>query len=392
MITPFDLLLRPQREAPPKGMSYDHAEATKKGLIMNEMTRTSDSMSRALRIVFLFLLVVGFAACSGDAIVDVDLDPEDKGHTIEVSEDLPFLKLGEPDSTQGSSCSGRLYYAENEVIEVNGLIFASGGGGSGPLCLRFFFGYANRFIYSGGEGDSVNVGLFVYSDEPFEGAEEAGTFEGQELRFSIDGYEVLVASRDTTGIPLLGDGSQTPAYVLHVEDFPGWTTSSGYVIHTARGSAQDPKFILNHDSLEWEFDIDRGEFYINDELVGTVLGLKIQPFGWFFLYGGPSRGGLFVVSDDPYGGAVESGAFEGQELRFEINGYTVRVTTKAPALLGEGRRTPAWVLHLPDFIAADSGLLVGVSSSLESILSGGLSGRVANANDNLHMMVRKMVP
>lgn len=91
---------------------------------------------------------------------------------------------------------------------------------------------------------------------------------------------------------------------------------------------------------------------------------------------------------------MESGAFEGQELRFEINGYTVRVTTKAPALLGEGRRTPAWVLHLPDFIAADnpSGPIFGVSSSLESILSGGLSGRVANANDNLHMMVRKMVP
>ncbi len=144
------------------------------------------------------------------------------------------------------------------------------------------------------------------------------------------------------------------------------------------GFTPDLKFILNYESLEWEFEIDRGEYYVNDDLIGTTGGLGIQPFGWFYIYADSLHGGLFVVSDDPFGGAVEAGAFEGQELRFEIDGYAVRVTTESPALLGEGARTPAWVLHKPDFIMEDPPPGFGVSSSLEAILSQEQSGGIAS--------------
>ncbi|HYE59409.1 MAG TPA: M56 family metallopeptidase, partial [Rhodothermales bacterium] len=60
------------------------------------------------------------------------------------------------------------------------------------------------------------VGLFVVSDRPFEGAVQAGTFENDRLRFSAGRHEVEVRSRGTRPIV---EGGSAPAYVLHDPDY-----------------------------------------------------------------------------------------------------------------------------------------------------------------------------
>lgn len=335
------------------------------------------------------VLALGLAACTGDAVVDVDPEPDPPIEVVETTDPtadstangtgqgVPFLRLGE-DAGGSAGQGGSHYHVENGLITVNGLIFSSGHGADGNMALNFFFGYANRRVYSGGQTDSVNVGLFVYSDQPFEGAVQAGAFEGQELRFSIDGFDVVVASRADDGTPLLGDGSRTPAWVLHIDNF-FWTTSSGRIIYNAIGAAPELRYIVDLDRMTWEFDIDQGVIYVNGEELGSVAGLKQDPFEWFFVYGGPDHGGLFVVTDHAFGELVEAGAFEGQELNFEINGFTVRLTSEAPTLLGAGARTPAWVLHKPDFVmrspaGVTTGPIFGVTSSLEQLLARDVSG------------------
>ena len=258
----------------------------------------------------------------------------------------PICALGQR-ASKGAG-SGRQWHIENGLIEVDGHIFSSGGGAEGNIRLEFFFGFVNR-----GRPDSMNVGLFVYSDEPFEGAIEAGAFEGQEARFSIAGHDVVVASRDPNGTPLLGDGSRTPLYALHRPDF-FWTTASGKILYNVIGSAHDIEFILSHDQLKWAFNMELGEIVLDgNTLMGGPRGgggVSQDPFDWYFVYAGLERGGLFVISDRAFGDASEAGAFEGQELRFEINGHEMIVKTLAPSLLRDGTRTPAWVLHRPDFV------------------------------------------
>ena len=354
-----------------------------------------------LFVVLAFLL----ASCSGDAIVDVEPGDEE-GERVEVIDEpgddqnpddpnanediqdpgIASLRLGTPQDPAGNT--GPTYTVTNGLIEVDGLVFSSGHGAKGNARFHFFFGFTNRAIYSGGTGDSVNVGLFVYSAEPFDGGVEAGAFEGAALRFSIDGHDVLIASRDGEGnlssTPILGDGSRTPAYVMHVDDF-SWTTPSGRTLYNVIGSTPDLNYLLNHDNLEWEFTVEQGEIYINGALLGTVGGLAQNPFAWFFIYAGPERGGLFVVADEPFDGAGDAGAFEGQQLAFSVNGYDVRLESIAPTLLGDGSRRPAWVLHRPDFIMSTpsgnpDGPTFGVTSSLEQLLSknGGSSASLAH--------------
>lgn len=334
--------------------------------IMKTSTRPRRHAQHLPHLLFVVLLAVALASCTGDALVDVDPNPPENPDA------LPFYKLGpQPDSPSSHLGSGSRFVVTNGLIQVNGMIFSEGFGIEGNMSLQFFFGFANHPPY----GDNpVHVGLFIYSDEPFDGAVEAGFFEGQTLQFSIDGYDVLVESHDDSE-PMLGDGSRTPAYALHVQGFSweGYENRLG-----AMGSAPELKFILDYDSLEWEFNLDRPSIWVNDELVKeSGSSVKQEPFEFFFLYFGTGSGNhrLLVISDEPFEGAENAGTFEGPELTFPADGNTFRVRSGADPLLGDGGSTPAWVLHLPDFVLLDPdgnpsyAIVMGVTSDLEDLLS-----------------------
>jgi hypothetical protein len=326
-------------------------------------------MTRAL---FVLLLALALAACTDDAIVDVGPDPTDEpGVTDPPPEDpnaVPYYDLGTEDDANGQQVgSGRPFVITDGLIQVNGKTFSRGFRIEGSMRLHFFFGYVDRKPY--GE-DSVDVGLFVYSDEEFEGAVEAGFFEDRTLQFSIEGYDVAIESADAER-PMLGDGTRTPAYVLHVADF-SW---QGY--QNVMGSAPELKYILERDALEWEFDLRNASIWVDDEQVKDAGGgVGQSPFEFFFMYFGDLKGGhgLLVISDSSFDGAESAGKFEGQELRFTANGSTFVVRTAADALLGDGGPVPAWVLHRPDFVFANpdgnpvSGIVMGATSDLESLL------------------------
>ena len=328
---------------------------------MNERTRTSRSMSLALRIVFLFLFVAGFAACSGDTIVNVpaEVDPRQENPTI------PFVRLG-ADDTAGE---GIQYILEDSRFIINDEVWLRSMRATGSVSQLLFF--ASEFQPRSSQ-NPVNT-LFIISGEPFEGAVQAGRFSERELRFATEDFDVLITTEASS---ILGDGSSRDAWV-RVEEYEG---------ESVVGSAHDLDLVLDPEAATaaWAFKLENGKIEINGEvIVDGGFSLQAQSLDFFYLF--TAETGIFIVADDPFDEAEEAGAFEGKALNFSIGGFDVRVGSKAPALLEDGTRKPAWVLHEPDFvIRRPNGLdgierwVIGVSSDLEHILSRDQSGGIAS--------------
>lgn len=313
-----------------------------------------------------------FTACDG-AVVGVGPEGQAADTVAFSTQGVSVLQsTADPDDDGVVTTTGRPFQVTNGLIEVDGLVFTAGYSSIAPegAALNFFFGWANRPVlqhysnYYDAAKDSVNVGLFVYSDQPFDGAVEAGYFEGQQIAFSIGGHDVTITSRGNT--PILGDGSRTPAWVRHVPGF-FWKTEAGRVIENAIGSSNSMKLVLRED-LQWDFRVEAPRIVLDGvEIKNGGGGVAIDRLGFFYVYvGSPQRVGLFIITNAPVSGAVEAGAFEGRNLNIAIGGHTLDVTTQGPALLGDGRRTPAYVIHDAS-VNWGNGITLGVSSELQAI-------------------------
>ena len=119
------------------------------------------------------------------------------------------------------------------------------------------------------------------------------------------------------------------------------------------------------------FTVKKGAARINGEQIGTVAGLSQDPFSFFFVYAGSTKGGLFVVSDRPFTGAVQAGEFQQTLLDVKSGTYHLEFESSVALLADESR--PAWLLHDSTFVAGNANggpesPFFGVSSELQDIL------------------------
>ncbi len=119
------------------------------------------------------------------------------------------------------------------------------------------------------------------------------------------------------------------------------------------------------------FTAKKGAARINGEQIGTVAGLTQDPFSFFFVYAGSMKGGLFVVSDRPFTGAVQAGEFQQTLLDVTSGTYHLEFESSVALLADESR--PAWLLHDSTFVAGSANggpesPFFGVSSELQDIL------------------------
>ncbi|MCH7976231.1 MAG: M56 family metallopeptidase [Bacteroidetes bacterium] len=75
-------------------------------------------------------------------------------------------------------------------------------------------------------------GRYIISADPFDGASEAGSFEGRQLSFVVDGHRVVVLSET----PILGHNRAIPAYALLDSDAP----TNGVALGVTRDYEQIP--------------------------------------------------------------------------------------------------------------------------------------------------------
>ena len=124
------------------------------------------------------------------------------------------------------------------------------------------------------------------------------------------------------------------------------------------------------DSDASEFTVKSGRAAVNGQQIGSVGGLTQDPFSFFFVYAGLSNGGLFVVSDQAFDGAVVAGEFAGKVLNVTSARFHVVFESDVTMLSEETR--PAWVLHDSTFVASGphhgpESPFFGVSSELRFI-------------------------
>lgn len=119
------------------------------------------------------------------------------------------------------------------------------------------------------------------------------------------------------------------------------------------------------------FTVKEGCARINGDQIGTIAGLSQNPFSFFFVYAGSSNGGLFVVSDKPFAGAVEAGEFRETLLDVTSGSFHLEFESRVALLSDQSR--PAWLLHDSTYVAGHGpdgpeSPFFGVSSELHDIL------------------------
>ncbi len=88
-----------------------------------------------------------------------------------------------------------------------------------------------------------------------------------------------------------------------------------------------------------------GRLFVNDELVNKGFSVNSDSFRYLFFYV-PARG-LFIISNAPFDGATERGAFKGSSLSFDVADLKVRIDSATQVLDVES--APVWVKFDPSF-------------------------------------------
>lgn len=304
-----------------------------------------------------------------------DDDMEEEQEEVELpdpGEGMPYYELGFGRSSVDSPVgSGESFHALNATVTINGVRFGTDLDADHGIGLQFLSGLSPGTIADD------HLGLFLFSDTPFEGSEEAGFFEGSGVSFEIGGREVVIANGVDT-LSILGNGARKPVHARHLADFR-WRG-----IDVAAGFSPDVSYILNRSSHPWGLNLKNLAIDRNGiPVVRSGSGVGQEPFGYLYTWFGAniSETGMVIISSRPFDQAEALGTFAGSELYFMLGGDEYLYVSETDTLLGDGGPTTAYVYNDPGFVLEQNsgepvaGVAVGISSDLASILEQDASGR-----------------
>src|SRR5205085_12285972 len=88
-----------------------------------------------------------------------------------------------------------------------------------------------------------------------------------------------------------------------------------------------------------------GQIFLNGKLVHKGFSITQSRFAYLYFYV-PDRG-LFTISNQPFDGGTQAGAFSNRELSFNLSGLDVVLKSSSRILSDES--AAAWVKFDPDF-------------------------------------------
>lgn len=101
--------------------------------------------------------------------------------------------------------------------------------------------------------------------------------------------------------------------------------------------------------------LQNGKITINNQAQPGVYSAVLTKFNFLYFYV-PGQG-LFIVSDNAFGRAVQAGKFEDRQLQFEISGIDFKMTSSR-TILGKSSQ-PLWVYYDPSFTLDVKSIMFG---------------------------------
>jgi len=101
--------------------------------------------------------------------------------------------------------------------------------------------------------------------------------------------------------------------------------------------------------------LQNGKITINNQVQPGTYSALLTKFNFLYFYV-PGQG-LFIVSNNQFGRAVQAGKFEDRQLQFEISGIDFKLTSSR-SILGKSSQ-PLWVYYDPGFTLDIKSIMFG---------------------------------
>ncbi len=105
--------------------------------------------------------------------------------------------------------------------------------------------------------------------------------------------------------------------------------------------------------------LKNGKITINNQQQPGTYSALVSDFKFLYFYV-PGQG-LFVISNNQFGRAVEAGRFEDRQLQFDISGIDFKLSSSRP-ILGKSSQ-PVWVYYDPGFTLNVKSIMFGYGDS-----------------------------
>lgn len=101
--------------------------------------------------------------------------------------------------------------------------------------------------------------------------------------------------------------------------------------------------------------LQNGKITINKQVQPGTYSALLTNFNFLYFYV-PGQG-LFIISNNQFGHAVQAGKFEDRQLQFEISGIDFKLTSSR-SILGKSSQ-PLWVYYDPGFTLDVKSIMFG---------------------------------